>query len=48
MVINAEENDLLVNEGSGKMQKLKVYNRQIASLTTLGTFAALICRLLEH
>jgi len=29
------------------MQKIKVYNRQIASLTTLGTFAALILSLLE-
>jgi transglutaminase-like putative cysteine protease len=29
------------------MQKIKVYNRKIASLTTLGTFAALILSLLE-
>jgi hypothetical protein len=38
---------MLAKQGDHKMQKIKVYNRKIASLTTLGTFAALILSLLE-
>ena len=38
---------MLAKPGYRKMQKIKVYNRKIASLTILGTFAALILSLIE-